>query len=316
MRRRAGIALLALVGLFLEAASARADEVVVLPMTSAAKRLEIFEGATTFALAQELKKAGIGKVRQAESAGAVHRDTSFIIDGRLVAAGVEAVKLEAQLREAGTGRLVTVVSTAEAAPTALDKLVHDLSRRLVQATRRARRRRGPYRLAKTVVVGTAKRSPPQPVSSLPAQQAPPRVLLFSAGGVAAQGAVAVEPSGTASARDFLARHQISFARSSSATKGIVGNAPEVVRELERSGASFALMLELVDVQFSYSGVLMARGEVRVVVMDRSMQIVADVEASTDTVVGSRGDRHSALIYAVFEQALDVARPQLKGVLGG
>ena len=71
------------------------------------------------------------------------------------------------------------------------------------------------------------------------------------------------------------------------------------------------MINVREVQFSYRAVLSARGTVQVAVIGADGVPVFAKTVSTDTVVGSRGDRHQALVYQVASQALDMLLPEFR-----
>jgi hypothetical protein len=61
-------------------------------------------------------------------------------------------------------------------------------------------------------------------------------------------------------------------------------------------------------------VLSARGTVRLVVVEPGGRLLLDRRLQTDTVVGSRGDRHDALVRFVLRQVFEIAGRDLAGAL--
>jgi hypothetical protein len=80
--------------------------------------------------------------------------------------------------------------------------------------------------------------------------------------------------------------------------------------LAQAGAAYGLILDVRDIRFSWSGVLLGRGEVRAIMFDARGYRVYDSARGTDTVVGSRGDHHAAVVRFVLEQATDIFAPEL------
>jgi hypothetical protein len=80
--------------------------------------------------------------------------------------------------------------------------------------------------------------------------------------------------------------------------------------LAQAGAGYGLILQVRDIRFAWAGVLLGRGQVRAILFDTGGQRVYDRLRSTDTVVGSRGDHHAAVVRFVMEQATDIFAPEL------
>jgi hypothetical protein len=286
-------------------ARAEKGEVVVLPMTSTARSLQIYERAISTALAQELSKKFKKPIRAVSSASDVPKSATLIIEGRLVAKGRDRVLLEARVRQARTGRALATLATKATNTTSMDALVARLASQLLPAIRKGLKPAAP------VVLPVAKVKPgPKP------EQAPdtqpfvvPDMLVIPAGGSAARGVVAVREPATTSVLAMLSRMGMSAAVSSS-FQG-VENVNGAMAELHRSGAKYLLMMNVREVNFSYRAVLSARGTVQVAVMGTDGVPVFAKTVSTDTVVGSRGDRHQALVYQVATQALDMLLPEFR-----
>jgi hypothetical protein len=86
------------------------------------------------------------------------------------------------------------------------------------------------------------------------------------------------------------------------------------RLAQRENALYAVLVVIEGVSFSWKGVLTARGKVRVDVVGSGGDVLMSQRYRTGTLVGSRGDRHDALIYFVAEQGAAMAFPRLRQVL--
>jgi hypothetical protein len=291
---------------------AAGDTIAILPMTSTTRALQIYQTATSTALAKELDAALASSVSSVSSAADVPKDTRVIIDGRLIAATQDRVKLEAHVRQASTGKSVATYATAFAATTEIDTLVHELAAKLAPAITRALTPAAPIRLPPTIVRGAGVAQELRLDSQdhlLGHSESPePDILLLPPTGKAADGVVSVVRPATSGALDMMARLGLRAATTDTLARLDVG---AIVAKLSESGARYALMVQVRDVSFSYNAVLSARGHVRVLVMGRDGLPVLDKTVRTDTVVGSRGDKHQALVYQVVEQALDMLLPQFR-----
>jgi hypothetical protein len=138
---------------------------------------------------------------------------------------------------------------------------------------------------------------------------PADILLIPATGSAAAGVVSVREPATSSAQAMLPR--LGFRVTTSSSGQGLDNVPAALAELRRSGARFLVMMNVREVKFSYRGVLAARGSVQVAVIGVDGVPVFAKTVSTDTVVGSRGDAHVALVYQVASQALDMLLPEFR-----
>lgn len=288
-------------------AQAQAQEVVVLPMTSTAKKLRLYERAISAALAQELSAATKSKVLSIASASEVPKSALLIIEGRLVAKGRSKVLMEARVRSAKTGRAIATLATAPTSTINLDALVSKLAVRLVPAIRKGLRPPPPIVLPTVIVRPTAES--PGETPSLPRPARIPDMLLIPAAGSAANGVVSVRDPATASAQAMLGR--LGFHSTTSRSFEGLQDVPGALAEMRRAGARFLLMINVREVQFSYRAVLSARGTVQVAVIGADGVPVFAKTVSTDTVVGSRGDRHQALVYQVASQALDMLLPEFR-----
>ncbi len=300
---------LATVALALPAGPAQAEKqlVVVLPMTSTVKRLQLYERAIASALAQELKRMSGKSVQSASSASEVPKSATLIIEGRLVAKGRRKVLMEARVREAKTGRALATVATKATTTANLDTLVAKLAERLLPAIRQGLTPPAPTHLPAVQV--TAPNAAEGISPALANQTRPPDLLLVPASGSAARGVVSVREPATASAQAMLPR--LGFRVVTSKTFEGLENVPGAIAETQKLGARFVVMINVREVQFSYQGVLSARGTVQVAVVGIDGVPFFAKTVSTDTVVGSRGDRHQALVYQVASQGLDMLLPEFR-----
>src|SRR5262249_3585580 len=76
---------------------------------------------------------------------------------------------------------------------------------------------------------------------------------------------------------------------------------DAAREASAAHARATLMMQLHDVDFTWAGVLLARGMVHLVLVGADGKVLINREIATDTLVGSRGDRHDALVRFVVAQ---------------
>lgn len=282
-------------------------------MTSTAKNLQLYERAIASALAQELSKSQEAKVASVASASAVPKGALLIIEGRLVAVGRSKVLMEARVRSANTGRAIATLATAATNTTNLDALVAKLAASLMPAIRKGLRPPASHVLPAVTVRPTVPiDGNPPPV--LPARAPVPDMLLIPAGGSAAKGVVSVREPATASAQAMLGR--LGFRSATSKNFEGLQDVPGALAEMKRAGARFLLMINVREVRFSYRAVLSARGTVQVAVIDTKGEPVFAKTVSTDTVVGSRGDRHQALVYQVAAQALDMLLPEFRKLAAG
>ncbi len=309
------IALLATFSLVLTSSVAHGEktEVVVLPMTSTAKNLRLYERAIASALAKELNRDSMISAGSVASVSEVPKGAAFIIEGRLVAKGRGRVLMEARVRQASTGRALATLATPATAITKLDSLVVRLAAQLLPALRRASQAKPPTVLppVPTRPKPNAEVSPPS-LANEPARALDLDILLIPAGGSAAKGVVSVQEPATASAQAMLSR--MGYRSATSTSYAGITNVPGAVTELRGIGATYVLMINVREVSFAYQAVLSARGTVQVALFDTKGEVVFASTVSTDTVVGARGDRHQALVYQVVSQALDILLPEFRKIV--
>jgi hypothetical protein len=130
----------------------------------------------------------------------------------------------------------------------------------------------------------------------------PALVVYQPDGEIAGGAIPVQGLASAALHRLVAK--LGFRAVS--TRG-VGVAPTAVAAdaARKQNARATIMLRVKDVQFSWAGVLTARGTVRVKLVGADGKVLLDRVVETDTLVGSRGDRHDALVRFVLRQALEI-----------
>jgi hypothetical protein len=294
-------------------ATARAqagDPIAIMPLEFGSERLAIYGKPVADALATRLRGGGY---RVEAVTGTPSPRTALVIDGSILTSGDDRVMLEARIRDPDIGRVVASVSTGYRALTEIDRLAAELAAALADELAaaleaRARRARaeagaqGPIVLPEAVVHGRFGRAP------LPGQ---PPMLVYAATGAVAQGNVPVDAPATRAAHGLAA--ELGYRPVAADRVGPVAPA-EAAAAMTQAGAPLALMIEVQGVDFGWHGVLTAGGRVRFMVIDRAGQVLYDRIAATDTVVGSRGDRHAALVSFVARQAAQIAAPGIARAL--
>jgi TolB-like protein len=280
-----------------------ARRVAVLPLVAGQADLRIYSKPIADELASSLRGRLDIAVATTTDAASVPANVDLVIDGQITRVG-RRIRVEARVRDPATGRLVGAASSRRRPLEQIDVAARELAGDLGEIVARWRRARAPqpYRLREAVVE----------IDGGPRPAAPPLLVVMPARGRAAGGTIAVERQGTEAALAFVERLGVRFAASpgQSRERGAVAAANAV----RASKARYALALEIESVTFNFRGVLSARGQAAVRLIDRNGVVVFHQPVSTDTVVGSRGDRHTALVYAVAEQALDIAAPRLRRAL--
>lgn len=289
--------------------------VAVLPFTVSDGSLSLYSRAAATALARALGGAPGIRARALSLDDPVPVDVALVVDGRLVGGSRGAVAVHLSVRDPETGATVATVATATAPRDELDALVDRAAARLRRplraalAARERRRaaRRQPIRLPPTVV---RLRGAGPPVAA-----APPLVV-WPAAGAAVGGAVDIAPLATDAAAEIAAR--LGFRPVAAGRPVPEPGAPpspaEVAARVAAVGARGALWLRVQDVTFGWAGVLIARGRVRVVAYGPDGRVRFDRVARTDTIVGSRGDRHAAVARMVLAQVADIAVAALDDVM--
>lgn len=313
-------------GCFLHAPGALAqsgDEIVaLLPPRTADAQLRIYERPVAKALARHFGEFASFKVAVVLPAGDVPAGAALVIDGRIVGGPEATITLEARVRDPGRGETVAAATTAPRALGEIDlaakALAADLAPR-IRVALVARRQRSVDEAALTKIDGGSvsgepgRAGVPGTVSAAPppAADTRPRMLVFRAGGSAGD-AVAVDEVATVAMVQFAER--LGFAPVPAAEIGLVD--PTVVGDaLNKHAARFAVMIEFLRVRFAWHGVLSARGAARIVVVGVDGKKLYDRVVETDTVVGSRGDRHLAMVRFLATQMADMAYAEVNRRLG-
>ena len=295
-------------------APARAEDeqgaIAVLPFTSPETRLEMYGVPVSRALAGELRGAAGATVQIVSDPSTLPRRIAWVIDGRILDRGGGKVVLEARLRDPDQGSAAGQVATRAAPLRQIDRLARDLARQLLpvlEGARSARRRESERRVA----IGLPRVPAPSASRPPPATHGPAPILVGRTGGGDLRSGLPADPIATSSAANLaqrLGRRPVVMQLSGIAP-------PDAIKAaLAGAGATHALLSEVKGLEFSWLGVLTARGRVRVVLVDAGGDALYDSIIETDTLVGSRGDRHEALLGFVSRQALEIAAPRLRKLL--
>ena len=304
-----------------------AGAIAVLPLTSATRSLALYGVPVARALAVELRKdAGGSTVETVSGGAALPKRIAWVIDGRIVDRPGGKVVLEARLRDPDLGSALGQVVTRPGKLTQIDRLARDLAHELAPLLERARRGRAQAHSAAAAgsATGTGAGSdsaaasrihqpgdPAEPGgASAAAATARPALLVGHAAGDTSTH-LPIDAIVGGSARDMAAR--LGFHPTVAALTGIASPA-QVTAALRGAGARYALLTRLESIDFAWRGVLTAHGTVRVTLVDAAGNALYDELIDTDTVVGSRGDSHSALLGFVARQAMDIARPAIHRLL--
>ena len=286
--------------LLLAVAPARADEgpIGVLPLTSSEKRLAMYGAPVARVLAGHLRQAG-NAVETVTGSGSLARRVAWVIDGRIVAASGGRVVLEARLRDPGRGKAFGQVASKPGRLTEIDELARQVASDLAPLLARAR--------ASSAAAASARVDPPPTAGRTGSPVAP-----------AARPAIVIVRDKEAIVTDALAAlvERLGYHPVVSDLRGIA--APARVKSAlgAAEGARFALLAEVKSVDYEWAGkdVMTARGSMRLVLVDVSGKSLYNAVLDTDTLVGSRGDRHAALLGFVARQVMEMAAPRLKKVL--
>jgi hypothetical protein len=327
----------AAVALSLPAAPARGDDkgavVGVLPLSTTSKRMAIYAKPVADALAKRLRSSittpKVG-VESLSTSGAVPTRFDLVVHGRIVRAK-GGVMLEARVHDPARGHKWRTVATSTRKLTAIDVLAGELAaklaprvdaaiatqrrRRAAELAARKRRRaearaRKPVQLPVTVVHGRWKHG--KRVTPRGEQDKRPRMVVLRAGAHSIKNPDMVADLVTQNA--YRLADLVGFRGVASSRSGLVS--PDMVRsEIRRTGARWALMIDVRKLSFRWRGkVMTARGRLRVVVIAPNGKVVYDRTARTGTLVGSRGDRNAALVHFVAEQVVDIVAPHLRRAL--
>lgn len=304
------IAALAMIVVAATTTTARAQSgslVAILPLKSAGERMAIYGKPVADALATRLRGSGY---RVEAVAGTPSPQVDLVIDGSILVAADDRIMLEARLRDPDVGRVVGSASTGYGGLTEIDRLAAELAGALADDVARAleararRDRAGPEApvvLPEAVVHGRLGRAP-----APPAERRQP-MLVYGASGTVAHGNVPVDAPATRAALALAA--ELGYRPVAADRVGPMAEA-EVAADLRRAAAPLGLMIEVQAIDFGWDGVLTAVGRVRFVVVDAAGAVRYDQTSSTGTLVGSRGDRHAALVSFVTRQAAEIAAPRI------
>jgi hypothetical protein len=290
-----------LVALFLLLAvtPARADEgpIAVLPLTSSEKRLAMYGAPVARVLAGHLRQAG-NAVETVTGSGSLARRVAWVIDGRIVAASGGRVVLEARLRDPGRGKAFGQVASKPGRLTEIDELARQVASDLAPLLAQARA---------SSSATSARVDPPPPAGRTGSPVAP-----------AARPAIVIVRDKETIVTDALAAlvERLGYRPVVSDLRGIAPPAKVKSALGAADGARFALLAEVKSVDYEWAGkdVMTARGSMRLVLVDGRGKSLYNAVLDTDTLVGSRGDRHAALLGFVARQVMEMAAPRLKKVL--
>jgi hypothetical protein len=292
--RRLVIALLLLLGV----TPARADEgaIAVLPLTSSEKRLAMYGVPVARVLAGALRKGG-NAVETVTRTGGLPKRVAWVIDGRIVAASGGRVVLEARLRDPARGRAFGQVASKPGRLTEIDELARQVASDL-----------GP--LLASARAAAANAPPPSPSTPAHPSTSPAPVALRPVMVITRD----KEPIVTDALTSLVERLGYRAVVSSD----LSGIAPpaKVKIALGKASARFALLAQVkkIDYEWASKDVLTARGSMRMVLVDAAGTPLYNAVVDTDTLVGSRGDRHAALLGFVARQVMQMATPRLRKAL--
>lgn len=293
---------LSVLALLATATWAHADDgdaaIAVLPLEAADERLAIYGLPVAKVLAGKLAQAVDQPVVAWSAGGTLPKRIELVVDGRIVRLGGDAVILEARLRDPGRGQASAQIATGKAPLTQVDRLADELAQKLVIELDRVRREGRTRQLQRKVtqVVEPANRT----TADVPRNQEATNPIMLI---------VADREQIVTDAMAELVR-RLGFEPRLASFRDIAG--PKAVqKELRTSGARYALLHKVESVDYEWQGVLTARGTVRVVLVDEAGRARYDRMIATDTLVGSRGDRHAALLGFLARQVTDAAWPRLR-----
>ncbi len=297
---------------------ASAKRIVVLPLETPNKEVGIYSRSLASAIAQRLAKKLSIDVRVGSAEGGAASGVDLVVAGSIQPTRNGFI-LEARVRDPDRSSQSVGAVSAKARPLGkIKQSATELARRLapvISQWRRKKRARAPIRLPGSEHVfarNRASASVGTSVARAPTGEAQPAVrqpdfIVATASGFAAEGSVRVEEAATDAAYAFADRIGINYVGSVADGRD---SAVALANAARDASARYALALFITDVDFSYQGVLAARGQAIVRVVDRTGVVILEKRIRTATIVGNRGDRHTALVYGVAEQALDIALPGL------
>lgn len=284
------------------ASAQKAKRIAVLPMVANDASLEIYSTPVAAEVGKHLREALAIDVRNLSDAGSVPAVIDLVIDGRINKVDANTINLEARIRNAAISQVVGAVTSGNRPLVEIDGAARELAAKLAPIVRAWRREqpRNPYRLKSAL----ARRPDKQVAASVE-----PLLVVLRATGRAADGVIPVQEQASQAARAFARRLGVRSVATSDQAGDV--NRVKVANVVRGAHARYGLTIRIEKVSYDFRGVLSARGRARIRLIDRNGEIRVDRLVNTDTVVGARGDRHSALVYMVAEQALDIAAPALR-----
>jgi hypothetical protein len=283
------------------AALARAGDeaarVVVLPFVTSDEELVIYGRPVADAVARALGAP-------ARVATEVDPEADVAVELRASRAR-RKVRIEAVVRDAETGATLSRVEGKSAPLADLDVAAGDLARRLRAPLAAAAAERLERRDRERVERAPPTVAPPTDVDTRAA------IVVYQPDGRAGRGTAAIRGAGTSVVVRALS--ELGYRSIVSSSAGI-HPAEIAARSAASARARATLMLYVYGVEYLPAGVLTARGQLRLMAVGADGRVLLDRYLETDTVVGSRGDRHDALVRFVLAQALDMARRDLQRAL--
>lgn len=326
---RVWLSLLAVMAMAGGAAAESKATVAVPPLDTSDDSLRIYAKPVADAIATSLRKTGGFEVESIDYSGAVPVRVKLVLLGRIVANADDTVSLEVRIHDPERGARMAFVSSSKRALTAIDELAVEVAGELgprvvkalaVQADRTKVENdiaegTGPIQLPEAVIQGeldAPPRTDAEPAGSSAAAR--PKLIVFTAAGQAAGGTVPVD--GIVTRAGYVLASRLGFQPVATALEGVVE--PErAVPEMKAGDAKYGLMMYVKSIDFDWHGrVLSARGKVRVLIVNVLGQAIYDETIKTDTVVGSQGDRHAALVRFVAVQARDIVEPDIRRLMAG
>ncbi|ACY14507.1 hypothetical protein [Haliangium ochraceum] len=302
-------------------ARAEAEAVVaVLPLTATHQRMRLYGAPVASALAKYLGGASGLRVEPLGPSDVVPARVTFVVDGRIVKTASDAVALEARVRDPERGATLAVVAVEPRPLAEIDRLAEELATALAPALQ-------PPRVPASAAVdgdgGTGAGVPGTGTgtgaggaaatgargAALPASA--PSMLVFTGEGQAADGAVPVRAAATRAGGELARRlgYQTLPGPGRDGAK-----AASLAAAVRSASAPLGVVIEVREVRFTWTGVLLAQGTVRALLVDARGEVVYDRVHTTDTLVGNRGDRHVAVVGFVLDQAVDIFVPEIRRVL--
>jgi hypothetical protein len=309
----------AFAALLVSATGWAAPLVSVVPFTGTGDDLAIYAKPTADAVAKGL--AGLPGGAKVAAPG---QKTLLTLELRAIPVD-KGVRLEGVIRRPQVGGTLGRVSAGPVPLADLDRASADLARRARRAIERdlAKRARPPS----TPTNGQPPPAPLDPLAGLveddeevakPAPKIPPvdnRPLLLVTSPDGELGADANLARGLGTAAVTLLGRDLGFRVVRAPAAGIL-TPRSAAEEARRAGAKGALMIRILGIRFAWRGagqvpVLLAKGKIRIALVDGTGTVRYDEVLTTDTLVGSRGDEEGALTRFVLRQATDAVRPDLQ-----